>query len=115
MQVDPLLLRAQLALCDGLGVGVEHDADGSAFVGGSSGWHTRGGSGEELGQQQIFLAQGLVGDDSYFAIAWGGHEGDDTMALEEAQDAPARPLHEVDCAARSQADRAATEPVLSFA
>jgi hypothetical protein len=37
------------------------------------------------------------------------------MALEEAQDAPARPLHEVDCAARSQADRAATEPVLSFA
>ena len=61
------------------------------------------------------IAQGLVGDDSYFAIAWTGHEGDDTTALEEAQDAPASPLHKLDCAARSQADSAATEPVLSFA
>jgi len=28
----------------------------------------------------IFFAQGLVGDDGYFAIAWGCHEGDDTTS-----------------------------------
>jgi hypothetical protein len=28
MQIEPVLLRAQLALCDGLVVGVKHDADG---------------------------------------------------------------------------------------
>lgn len=47
MQIEPVLLRAQLAHCDGLVVGVKHDADGSTFVGWASGRYT--GGGQQLG------------------------------------------------------------------
>ena len=72
----------------------EHDAHRLAFVRQASGRHTGGGGGQELGQQRIFLAHGLVGDDGYFAVSRGGHEADDSAALEEAQDALACALHE---------------------
>lgn len=42
----------------------------------------------------ILLAHGLVGLDGDFTIAWGGDQGDDAAALEEVEDALARPGHE---------------------
>jgi hypothetical protein len=58
----------------------------SALVGGTSGWCSGRGGGQQLGQERILLAHGLVADDGHFAIAWRGDEGDDPSALKEAQD-----------------------------
>jgi len=38
-------------------------------------------------EQRVVFTQGLVGDDGDLIVAWRGHEGDDALALEEAQDA----------------------------
>src|SRR5450759_1264139 len=95
MQVEAVLLGAQSALGDGAVVGVEHDAEWLALVGGTSRRCTGGSSREQSRQERILLAHGLVADDGHFTVAWGGHEGDGPAALEEAEDALARATHDV--------------------
>ena len=53
LQVETVGLRAQVAAGDGTVVGVEHDADGLALVGGTIGWSAGGGRGQEPGQERI--------------------------------------------------------------
>jgi hypothetical protein len=68
------------------------------MLGGTSGWCSgRGGGqqlGQELGEQRVLFAHGLVGNDGDLAIARGSDEGDDTATLEKAEDARARATHE---------------------
>jgi hypothetical protein len=63
------------------------------LLAGPAGASTSGGSREQPGQQRVFLAHGLVGNDGDLAIARGSDEGDDTTTLEEAEDALARTTH----------------------
>ena len=80
-------LSAQGTLADGPLVGIEHDADRLTLTRGAGGLHTGGGSGKQLGEQRIFLGQGLVGDQGDFAVAGSRDQGDDATALKEAEDA----------------------------
>src|SRR5450759_2032328 len=54
-----------------------------------------GGRGQEPGQERIFLGQGVVADDGHFTVARRGHQGDDSAALEEAEDALAGASHQL--------------------
>ena len=47
---------------------------------------------QQAGQERVFLAQGLVGDDGDLTLAWRGDEGDDPAPLEKAEEAPTRTL-----------------------
>jgi hypothetical protein len=67
----------------------------SALVGWAGRRGASRGRGQQPSQERIFLAHGLVADDGDLAVAWGGHEGDDTAALEEAKDALAGTLNDL--------------------
>jgi hypothetical protein len=82
-----MLLSTQFAFGNRPIVGVKHDADYLAFVGRASGRSAGRSSREQPGQQRVFLAHGLVGDDGDLAIARGSDEGDDTSTLEKAFEA----------------------------
>ncbi len=108
LQVEAVGLRAQDALGDGAVVGVEHDAHGLTLAGGTRGRLASGGGGQKLGRQRVLLGHRLVADDGDFAIAGSGDEGDDAVALEEAEDALA-------AAADSRFPPAAADPIPGLA
>ena len=83
-----MALPAQRALAGGLFLWVEHDADRLALVCRAGGLCAGGGCGEQLGEQGVFLAHGLVGDHGHFTVARRGDQGDHATTLEKAQDAP---------------------------
>jgi len=77
--------RAERPLGHGPLVGVEHDADRRALAGGAGGRGAGGGGGQQLGEQRVLLAQGLVRHDRDLAVPRRGDQGDDAAALEEAR------------------------------
>jgi len=62
------------------------------LVGRAGGRCAGSGRGQQLGQERIFFSHRLVGHDGDFTVARGRHEGDDTAAVEEAENALARVL-----------------------
>ena len=92
LQVEAVAGRAERALADRAVVGVQHDADGLPLAGRASRRGASGSGGEQLGQERILLAQGLVRHPGDLAVARRGDQGDDPAALEKAQDALADTL-----------------------
>jgi hypothetical protein len=95
VKIEPLSLGAQVAFGRGTVVGVEHDAQGLTLVGGAGRLGACCCGGQQFGQQWVLFTEGFVGDNGDFTVAWGGHEGDGTAALEEAEDALAGALNDL--------------------